>query len=437
MPKPVNLSFAMGLPPKDAVAYFESKGHRVTFDWREMDQRAHAQAFTVAKMVQVDMLKDVQACLQRCLKEGKTEAWFVKQMEPELRAKGWWGKKPMIDPRTGEERTVGLGSPARLKLIYRQNMQTAYMAGRYKQMLENAENRPWWQYVAILDGKTRPSHKVLAGRVFRFDDPFWASHSPPNGFNCRCRVRALSDFRLEEDRKDATRKAEERRKAGKAPDPQAPSLEPESGVGNMVTREVIGRDRATGQKIRRTVTGYRVPETGYTAFTDVGFSANAGASWIGGQLGELVRKLETAPPEIARQAVRDMARGPALEEWLKRPAGDFPLVVLPEADAARIGATAQVGRLSPATAGKQAKNHPDLSAVDYAKAQEAVDSGDLLQDGAKSLLYVLDEPGGLVVVVKATLEGDELYVQSLRHLSRDEAEKDRVVRRLKKRNAPR
>jgi hypothetical protein len=64
-----------------------------------------------------------------------------------------------------------------------------------------------------------------------------------------------------------------------------------------------------------------------------------------------------------------------------------------------------------------------------------VDAGERIQDSPRSLIYELDEPGGVVVVVKATLEGDELYVQSLRRLSRDEAEKDRIVRRLKRKSA--
>ncbi len=413
MPEPVSLSFAMGLPPKDAVAYFESKGYRVTFDWKEMDQAAHAQAFTIAKMTSLSMQQDVRACLLRCLKEGKTEDWFRKQMEPYLREKGWWGKKAMVDPRTGEERKVQLGSPARLRLIYRQNLQTAFMAGRYKQMLENADARPWGQYVAVLDGRTRPSHKILAGRTFRFDDPFWSSHYPPNGFNCRCRVRALSDSRME-----------------------AEKVTSESGVGNMVTEQVTV-PAADGRRLTRPVTGYKVPETGYVAFTDVGFSANPGASWLGGALDELVRKLDAAPPDLARAAAGEMTRGPVLGQWLAKPVGNFPLAVLPAEDAGLIGARSQVARLSPQTAGKQAVNHPELTADDYATAQEAVDAGERIQDGVRSLVYVLDAPDGVVVVVKATREGEELYVQSLRRLSRDEEKKDRTLRKLRKKSAPR
>ncbi|MBI4804454.1 MAG: minor capsid protein [Desulfovibrio sp.] len=412
MPQPVNLSFAMGLPPKDAVSYFESKGYQITFDWKEMDQAAHAQAFTVAKCAQLDILKDIREACADSLKEGKTEAWFQKHLEPKLREKGWWGKQPMVDPRTGEERRVQLGSPARLGLIYRQNMQSAFMAGRYKQMLENADARPWWQYVAILDGKTRPAHKILNGRTFRYDDPFWSSHYPPNGFNCRCRVRALSDSRLD-----------------------AEQVQPESGVGNMVTEEVTTVDSSTRQEVRRTVTGYKVPETGYTVFTDVGFSSNTGASWIGQQLEDVVRKIEAAPPEIARQAVRDMTHGPLLPAWLEKPVGNFPLVVVPEEDAALIGAKCQVGRLSQQTMGKQAKSHPELGPADYRLAQEAVDHGERMLESTRKLDYVLDQPNGVLVVVKAASDGGELYVQSLVRLSGDDAKRERELRRLKKRSA--
>ena len=47
-----------------------------------------------------------------------------------------------------------------------------------------------------MDSRTRPSHAALNGKILRYDDPFWNSFYPPNGWNCRCRVRALSESRL-------------------------------------------------------------------------------------------------------------------------------------------------------------------------------------------------------------------------------------------------
>ena len=52
-------------------------------------------------------------------------------------------------------------------------------------------------YDAVLDASTRPSHAAFDGQCFRADDPIWDTHYPPNGFNCRCRVRALTARQVE------------------------------------------------------------------------------------------------------------------------------------------------------------------------------------------------------------------------------------------------
>jgi hypothetical protein len=72
------------------------------------------------------------------------------------------------------------------------------MAGRYKRLLDNADAAPYWQYIAVMDGRTRHTHAELNGKIWRFDDPIWKVIWPPNGFNCRCRVTALSEAQLKE-----------------------------------------------------------------------------------------------------------------------------------------------------------------------------------------------------------------------------------------------
>ncbi len=195
MPK-VDLAYCMTLPPKKAVAYLKGKGYAVTWDWEELWQDAHAQAFTVAKATRLDILQDIRDAVEKAIAEGKTFAWFAKELTPVLQAKGWWGRQEHLDTETGEINQVQLGSPWRLQTIYRTNLQTAYMAGRFQSQLENIDDRPYWQYVAILDGRTRPSHRAMNGKVFRYDDPFWGSFYPPNGWGCRCRVVALSHDNL-------------------------------------------------------------------------------------------------------------------------------------------------------------------------------------------------------------------------------------------------
>jgi len=162
-------------------------------------QESQARAFTVAKAMRVEILEAIREELDRALVEGATLRDFEQALTPRLQALGWWGKQVIVDSE-GNAKVAQLGSPRRLETIFRTNLQTAYMAGRYREMMENTGDHPgarnWWMYVAVMDDRTRPAHAALNGRVFRFDDPIWQYIYPPNGFNCRCRVRALSDADL-------------------------------------------------------------------------------------------------------------------------------------------------------------------------------------------------------------------------------------------------
>lgn len=197
-PDAADIVAAFGMPPEAAIAYLAGKGLQVSDSWRNMWRDAHARAFTVARTAGYNVLQDIHTAVLEALDQGKSMDQFIAELKPTLQAKGWWGKT--IDPETGEIKTyrpdsgkpVQLGSPRRLRLIYDQNAQTAFMAGRYNSMMEAVETHPFWEYVAVLDSRTRPQHRALAGMIFRYDDPLWAVAYPPNGWRCRCRVRPVS-----------------------------------------------------------------------------------------------------------------------------------------------------------------------------------------------------------------------------------------------------
>lgn len=72
---------------------------------------------------------------------------------------------------------------------------TAYLAAqsasRYQQLIRKAKVFPYWQYRAIHDKHTRPEHMMLDGVVLPAGDKLWNEIYPPNGWNCRCRVKPL------------------------------------------------------------------------------------------------------------------------------------------------------------------------------------------------------------------------------------------------------
>ena len=185
------------MTPERVIDYFENKGLKTSFDWHEVYADAHAKAFTVAKMTELELLSDTKKLLENAIKEGKTQAEFKKEAMSLFQKKGWDGYKEVIDPKTGDVKKVELGTPSRIKKIYNCNINSAYATGRYKEMLEEIDIAPYWQYMAIMDGKTRPEHQALHLKVFRADDSFWGNFYPPNGWNCRCFVRNLTKEEVE------------------------------------------------------------------------------------------------------------------------------------------------------------------------------------------------------------------------------------------------
>ena len=182
--------------PKGALAYFRSKGFREGFHWQDVWQEEHARAFTVAKAMSRDVLETIRAAVDKAIDQGETLAMFQKELTPLLQAQGWWGKKEMTDPLTGERKEVQLGSPRRLKIIYETNIRMAMMAGEWQQIERHKDTHPYLKYTAVMDERTRPEHAEWSGTILPVDDPWWDSHYPPCGWNCRCTVISYSDFGL-------------------------------------------------------------------------------------------------------------------------------------------------------------------------------------------------------------------------------------------------
>ncbi len=188
---------AWGLPPQKAIDFLESKGLKVSVDWTDVWKEAHARAFTVAGITRLDLLKDVHESLVDAQKRGVPFEEFKKGFKDILRKKGWLGNQT-VTRKDGSEKVVDVSTPRRIKTIFNTNMSSAAMAGMYGELKSMSDEMPYWRYVTVGDGNVRESHARLHGLVLRADDPFWDKYFPPNGFNCRCRVDALTEDEVRE-----------------------------------------------------------------------------------------------------------------------------------------------------------------------------------------------------------------------------------------------
>jgi hypothetical protein len=381
----------VALPPEEAVQYFRQKGFAVGFDYRDVWQAQHQAAFTVAKVMQLDLLQDIRAEVDRALAEGTTLRDFQQRLTPTLQAKGWWGRKEQLDPLTGTTSEVQLGSPRRLKTIYDINLRTAYSEGQWERIQARKDAFPYLEYDGNNSEHPRLDHSGWDGLTLPVDHPFWLAHFPVKAYGCKCRAIPRTGRQVE--------------RLGKiiGPAPKVPS----APYVNARTGEV--------QQIPAGVhPSFHYPPGGRRA----------------GLVRHLVEKLESAPAGLARASVADLVSGQAFSEWYSKPAGSFPLAFIGQAVAERLGAKTQLVALSEDTLAKQLRKHPEITQDEYTMVQTAIDRGREILDADGSLIYVLEEDDGYVTVLKATKTGKAVFMSSLRRLSKDAAKRDRELQRL-------
>lgn len=269
-------------PAPEVLDYFRAKGMRPSFHWTEVWQEEHATAFTVAKATRLDVLEAIRAELDRAIAEGLPFESFRSALEPRLKALGWWGIQPVIDPETGLPVEAQLGSPRRLRLIYDANLRTANAAGQWARIWRTRDLLPFLIYQHTTSAEPREEHWHWADIpvTLPVDDPWWETHFPPNGWNCKCWV-------IQADEEDA-------RAAGWTPETTAP--------------EVVMEDWTNA----RTGLSYSIPQG-----IDPGWASNPGRTRQQLVDAMLDTRLTVADPMIRAVALQDMGNG-----WLARKIAD-------------------------------------------------------------------------------------------------------------------
>lgn len=171
----------MALPMREAIEFWRNKVSMTRDEFDEVAEQMQARGFYVSGLTQIDQVEAVKSAIDAAIADGETFDQWKARITDIIDQQKWSG--------------------VRLEIIFRTNVQSAYMAGRYAQMNRPAvkKARPFWRYSAVHDRRTRPTHRAMDGKIFPADHPVWDVWYPPNGYRCRCGVQSLSQREITRD----------------------------------------------------------------------------------------------------------------------------------------------------------------------------------------------------------------------------------------------
>lgn len=165
-------------PFAEQVAFFRGKLRTIlpTATWRDLLRAQHDHAFVVAGVATADLLADLAAAVDTAIAAGETLQQFRARFAEIVTRHGWTGAAG-----------TNVATAWRARVIYETNLLTSYAAGRVAQLEDG--KYPYWVYKhSRISRDPRPQHLAWDGLVLPSDHEFWDTHTPPNGWGCRCRV---------------------------------------------------------------------------------------------------------------------------------------------------------------------------------------------------------------------------------------------------------
>lgn len=276
------------VPFAEQIAFFRHKVPLPSESWTQLYTAGHDHGFVIAGATREALVQDFFEAVDKAISQGKSLESFRQDFDRIVAAHGW--------DYNGSRNW-------RSRVIYETNMFTSFSAGRREQLLSMTQTHPYWMYVhSDAVRHPRPEHLALDGLVLRWDDPFWDTFFPPNGWGCQCSIRALTERQL--------------RALGKDGPDRAPTI--------PVHEVVIGQRGPTPRTVR-------VPQG-----IDPGFEYAPGATVPQGALGRRAQQALDAAPDLTSRRWRPVFTGSP--ESVDRP----PVVpAAPVAPAAIPNATAQ------------------------------------------------------------------------------------------------
>lgn len=175
----------------EAASWFLARVVISDVDAQRLDADARMRSFWVGAGLQLAQIQRVFNEINQAIESGEPFEEWRKRVRSELT------------------------NDAHAETVFRNAVQRAYNAGRWRQMRESERWRPFGLVDAVLDLATTDYCKTVDGTLLPLDHPWWRTHYFPAHHRCRTSVRSLR-------RKEAERR-------GITEDP--PELDPQPGFG--------------------------------------------------------------------------------------------------------------------------------------------------------------------------------------------------------------
>lgn len=156
-----------------AVRWFRKRLPVTDRQFDRLSRRERDRAFHIAGVNEMRVVQTVFEELDRSIADGTPLADFRKRVRDRL-------KKHQIN-----------GS--HLETVFRNGVQTAYNTGRWYQLTETTQARPYWVLDVVMDSRTSDKCKPVDGVCKPHDDPWWLTNWPPRHHRCRTGVRSVRE----------------------------------------------------------------------------------------------------------------------------------------------------------------------------------------------------------------------------------------------------
>lgn len=346
-------------PPPEVLDYFRLKDLTPRFSWQDVWGQEHAHAFTVAGVTETRVLSEFKAAIDKAIAEGIGFEKFRADMQARLTPHGWWGPHQVADPAgRWKGKIVDFSRPQRLQITFWSNVRAARAAGQWNRIQRTKRVLPYLLYVRSTAERKRPEHLRWAGTILPADHDFWATHFPPNGWNCKCSVRQLD----QEDRDE--------RLAREDGDITYSDEPPDLGKRQFVNKR-------TGEV------------TEVPVGIDPGWHTNPGLSRARTLVQQLTQTLDGAGPGRAARTIAKLWDS----SWPRAVAAQPERVHMPVAASARaaaeMGAEGEIVTVASDVLKAKAAKHARVAVDSFGLIPRILEEGDWLDGGDTAIRHVL------------------------------------------------